>query len=163
MSKQVLIVLGAPNAPDGKLSKISRSRLDCCLKIYQPGNQIICTGGWGKHFNTAPEAHASYTAKYLINHGIPDDCFLPNALSENTVDDAVKVAAIISGMSDLKMTIITSDFHMPRAKLIFQHVLAGHSLDFVAAVSQLTDQEHERIISHENQAIDKIKKNGLYF
>ena len=163
MSKQVIVVLGAPNAPDGKLSKISRSRLDCCRNIFQPGYQIICTGGWGKHFNTAPEAHASYAVRYLINHGIPDSCFLPNALSENTVDDAVKVASIISRMNDLKMTIITSDFHIERVKLVFQEVLSGRDLDFVAAASHLSNQELELIMLHEKQAIQKIKKNGLYY
>ncbi len=68
MKKEVLIVLGSPNSPSGKLSDISLSRLNYCVNHYQPGNLILCTGGWGAHFNTSEHAHASLARQYLIEN-----------------------------------------------------------------------------------------------
>ena len=49
MEKEVLVVLGSPNSPSGELSDISKSRLDCCRKMFSKGQLILCTGGWGPH------------------------------------------------------------------------------------------------------------------
>ena len=32
-------------------------------KIHRKGDLILCTGGWGIHFNTGSEAHAVYAKK----------------------------------------------------------------------------------------------------
>ena len=163
MTKEVLIVLGAPNSPSGKLSKISKSRLDCCANQFSLGNLVLCTGGWGKHFNTSKEAHAIYAKRYLLKKGVLEESFLDIALSENTVDDAVKIRAIISGLENTKLTVITSDYHLERVKLIFGEVLKGFNTEYIGAPSFATHTELKQLIEHEHKAITKIKKNGLYF
>lgn len=119
MKKEVLIILGSPNSPSGKLSDISLSRLNYCVNHYQTGNLILCTGGWGAHFNTSEHAHASLAKQYLIENGILEAVFLDFALSGNTVEDAVKAKEILSKLDNIKLTIITSDYHVNRVKLIF--------------------------------------------
>lgn len=163
MIKEVLIVLGAPNSPTGKLSKISKSRLDCCVKLFSPGKFVLCTGGWGKHFNTSKEAHAIYAKRYLLKKGVSEENFLDNALSENTVDDAVKIASVISGLGELILTVITSDYHLERVKIIFEEVLKGLKIEYIGTQSQLTDKELKSLIEHERSAIAWINKNGLYY
>jgi len=163
MTKEVLIVLGAPNSPSGKLSEISKSRLDFCAKLFSPGKLILCTGGWGKHFNTSKEAHATYAQRYLIKKGVSNDSFLDIALSENTVDDAVKIASIISNLGDVILTVITSDYHLDRVQLIFEEVLKGFNIEYIGAPSLLEDHELDHLIEHERKAIEMINKNGLYF
>ena len=91
MKQEVLIVLGAPNSNSENLSLMSLSRLNFCKTRYAPGKLVLCTGGWGEHFNTTPRSHASYAKDYLLKIGFLEDDFLPNALSQNTVDDAVKI------------------------------------------------------------------------
>jgi len=163
MLKEVLIVLGAPNSPTGKLSKISKSRLDCCAKLFSPGKLVLCTGGWGRHFNISKEAHAIYAKRYLLKKGLTEDSFLDNALSENTVDDAVKVASIISGLGELSLTVITSDYHLDRVKIIFEEVLKGLKIEYIGTPSPLTDKELMPLIEHERKAIAAINKKGLYY
>ena len=97
MMVEILVVLGSPNSSKGKLSIMSKERLDFCLERFNNNMMILCTGGWGSHFNTTKEPHAYYTKNYLIKKGIPEDRFLENALSGNTVEDAVKTKEIISG------------------------------------------------------------------
>jgi uncharacterized SAM-binding protein YcdF (DUF218 family) len=162
-SLKILVVLGSPNSPEGKLSLVSHSRLDRCIEQYKPGIKIICTGGWGAHFNTSKYAHASLAKDYLMENGIPHEVFLENALSENTVDDAVKVKEIISNLNPVSITIISSDFHIERVKLIFEEILNAYKVNFIAVKSHFDQDKYEQLVMHEKRAIESIKKNGLYY
>lgn len=163
MKKDVLIVLGSPNSPTGKLSEISISRLNYCAKIYQRGNLILCTGGWGDHFNTSTNSHASYAKQYLIEKGLLEEDFLDFALSRHTVDDAVKIKLIIAELENIKLTIITSDYHLKRVKLIFKEILESYIMDFVGVESSMSQEEFDTAVLHENKAINSILLNGLYY
>ncbi len=163
MKKEVLIVLGSPNSPEGILSNISKSRLNCCLENYLEGKQILCTGGWGDHFNTTQSPHAEYSKTYLIKNGVSESAFLDFALSSNTVDDAVKIKPIIQNIENSYLTIITSDYHLERVKLIFNEVLKGFKMVFIGVKSNLDKELFDTLESHEKKAIQSIKENGLYY
>ena len=163
MKKEVLIVLGSPNSPSGELSNISKSRLDYCASLYSTGKLILCTGGWGKHFNTSSEAHAVYAKKYLVEKGVLECDFLDFALSENTVDDAIKIKKIISKLENLNLTIITSDYHLERVQLIFQEILKDFNFNCIGVQSNLEKDQLQRHMKHERKAINLIINNGLYY
>ena len=163
MKKEILIVLGSPNSLSGELSNISKSRLDYCANLYSPGKLILCTGGWGEHFNTTNEAHAVYAKRHLIEKGVLECDFLDFALSENTVEDAVKIKKIISKIESPKLTIITSDYHQERVQLIFNEILEGFHVSCTGVPSQLDKDQLQRLIKHERKAINLIIKNGLYY
>ena len=161
-SKEVLVVLGAPNSPEGELSEIAKSRLDGAASLYTEGKNILCTGGWGKHFNTAPLAHAIYARQYLLRRGIPEQAFLEVAPSANSVEDAVKSKIILSRLDNPLITIITSDFHLERAKLIFNEVLKDYTFQCIGVSSDFLDpEERARLIAHERSAMQNIIQYGL--
>ena len=162
MVKEILVVLGSPNYPTGELSGIAKSRLDYCKSIFTTEKLILLTGGWGKHFNITDFAHAAYAKDYLINKGIKESYFLEIALSKNTVDDAVKIKPIISKLEKIKLTIITSEYHLESVKLIFNEILRENHLEFVGVENCLKKDENY-LINHEKKAIDLILKNGLYY
>jgi hypothetical protein len=124
---------------------------------------VLCTGGWGKHFNTAKEAHAVYAERYLLSCGLPEDCFLPPALSGNTVDDAVKILPIIDKFGTVDLTVISSDYHLERVKLIFGEILSAYRIQYVGATCPLDEKELQPLVDHEQRAIATILKNGLYY
>lgn len=163
MKKEILIVLGSPNSPSGKLSDISIRRLNYCAKVYNKGGLILCTGGWGDHFNTSPKSHASLAKQYLLEKGLLEENFLDLALSGNTVDDAVKIKPIISELKNIKLTVITSDYHLKRVKLIFNEILECYTIDYIGVESVLTQEEYNALELHENKAINSILQNGLYY
>lgn len=163
MEKKILIVLGSPNSPTGKLSEISISRLNHCRDIYEEGNLVLCTGGWGPHFNTSNSAHAAHAKSYLIEQGLTEIDFLEFALSENTVDDAVKIKSIVSNKKNITLTIITSDYHIDRVKLIFNKILGEYKMKFVGVESKLEKEEYSTLVQHEKNAIKSIMENGLYY
>ena len=163
MNNDVLIVLGSLNTPSGKLSDIALSRLNHCNDIYEEGNLVLCTGGWGEHFNTSSIAHASYAKAYLVEKGLSEKVFLEFALSENTVDDAIKIKAIISKLENINLTVITSDYHLDRVKLIFEKILENHSMKFFGVECDLAKDQYDSLVQHEKKAIQAIMDNGLYF
>jgi len=163
MKKEVLIILGSPNSPSGELSDISISRLNDCVNRYQKGDFILCTGGWGAHFNISKSSHAALAKQYLIEKGILEEDFLEFALSGNTVDDAVKIKPIISKLEKSKLTIITSDYHLNRVKIIFNKILEHYTMDFIGVESSLDQEEYNALMQHEKNAINAIEQNGLYY
>jgi len=163
METEVLVVLGSPNSPTGELSDISKSRLDCCRSLFTKGQRVLCTGGWGAHFNTSDKPHAFYTKEYLLENGLSEEDFLEFALSKNTVDDAVQIKPILSNLENVKLSIISSDYHLERVKLIFNTILENYPIEFIGAKSKLSQEELRNLAYHEEQAIQSIKENGLYY
>ncbi len=161
---EVLVVLGSPNSPGGELSEIAKSRLDCVADLHDESKRILCTGGWGAHFNIAPKAHAIYAKAYLMKKGIPEHSFLEVALSSNTVEDAVKSKEILSRLDHPRISIITSDYHLERVKLIFNEILKGFKTQFIGVKSDfLNEDELNLLTAHEQAAIQSIIRNGLYY
>jgi len=163
MKKEILVVLGSPNSPSGELSAISKSRLDYCANLYSTGKLILCTGGWGEHFNTSREAHAFYAKRYLIEKGVPERDFLDFALSENTVDDAVKIKKIITKSENARLSIISSEYHLERVQLIFREILKGFDFRCIGVPDTLEKDQLQHLAAHEKAAIKLILKNGLYY
>jgi uncharacterized SAM-binding protein YcdF (DUF218 family) len=163
--KEVLIVLGSPNSAEGKLGNIAVDRLNYCYKIFdQDKNLILCTGGFGEHFNTAAQPHAQYACEYLMSHGIEKEYFMDIALSSNSVQDAVKSKQVLMNSgSDYSIKVITSDFHLERVKIIFESVLTGFEKNYFGVTHQMPIDERQKRIEHERKAINEIRKNGLYF
>ena len=161
---EVIVVLGSPNFPDGTLGPIALDRLQGCLSIYDPTqHKILCTGGFGDHFNTSPVAHANYLKDFLIQKGVPSAAFLPLALSSNTVEDAVMSKSILEEVEYKDLIIITSEYHVARVKFIFTEILKDFNLNFNAVTHHSIDDVLEPLIQHEKVVMDQLISNGLYY
>ena len=161
---EVIVVLGSPNFPDGTLGPIALDRLQGCLSIFNSQkHKILCTGGFGAHFNTSPVAHANYLKDFLILKGVPSTAFLPLALSSNTVEDAVMSKSILMKTVFKDLIIITSEYHVARVKFIFTEILKDFNLNFKAVTHHSIDDVLEPLIQHEKVAMDQLISNGLYY
>ena len=161
---EVIVVLGSPNFPDGTLGPIALDRLLGCLGIFDPTkHKILCTGGFGAHFNTSPVAHANYLKDFLIQKGVPSTAFLPLALSSNTVEDAVMSKSILKEVEYKNLLILTSEYHLARVKFIFTEILKDFNLSFNGVIHHSIDDVLEPLIQHEKVAMDLLNSNGLYY
>lgn len=161
---ELIVVLGSPNFPDGTLGPIAIDRLHGCMSIFDPEkHKILCTGGFGSHFNTSPFAHANYLKNFLIENSVPENAFLPLALSGNTVEDAVMSKLILKDYEFKDLLIITSEYHVARVKFIFSEVLIGFILSFKAVKHHSMDDILEPLIRHEKLAMDQLHLHGLYY
>lgn len=116
-----IVILGAPNDDQGTLSQIAISRCDIALTEWNKHSalKLICTGGIGEHFNTTSTAHAYYLKQYLMNKGVPETSFLALVESRFTFEDALLSKSVIDDNGITSVILVTSEFHLPRAKLVF--------------------------------------------
>jgi uncharacterized SAM-binding protein YcdF (DUF218 family) len=161
---EVIVVLGSPNFPDGTLGPIALDRLQGCLGIFDSSkHKILCTGGFGAHFNTSPIAHANYLKNFLIEKGVPPTAFLPLAFSSNTVEDAVMSLSILKDYEFKDLLIITSEYHLARVEFIFTEILKDFVLNFKTVTHHSMDDLLEPLIQHEKLAMQQLISNGLYY
>jgi uncharacterized SAM-binding protein YcdF (DUF218 family) len=156
--KCVVLTLGAPNDEAGNLSQIAIDRLNCVINIYKfnPEILIVCTGGFGKHFNTTNEAHASHAQKYLLGNGVKKENLAGIVLSRNTFEDFSLSRSVIEQIAPDLLIIITSDFHMERVKIIYEKKPICANYMFISATSKLPEKEMEKLLTHETNAIKRL-------
>ncbi len=162
--KNVIIVLGSPNSEKGRLGKLAIGRAKKCIEIFDSNKDfILCTGGFGSHFNKSQKPHFEYLKKYLIKNGISEHFFLPSASSSNTVEDATKSKAILQEFSITNATIITTKYHQKRVQLIFDEIIPNIVKNYVVTGNNLSEKALKKFEIHEEKAIEGILKNGLYY
>lgn len=159
-TKGIIVVLGSPNSDKGELSEIAINRLDQVFAFYKINEnyKILCTGGFGPHFNTTSLPHAKYAADYLMQRGVQADDILEFVISSNTIEDARKAQAVLQKYQAQNLVVITSDFHIERASIIFNSYLQDQNLIFVEATSTLDENRLEKLIKHERNAIKKLSE-----
>lgn len=159
----IIIILGSPNDERGNLSDIAISRLERGMQEYRQreGYKILCTGGFGEHFNTTDRPHAEYSTNYLLQNGIGETDILEIAESQNTAEDAVLAKPIVEKHGAKSLIIVSSDFHMTRVKHIFKKVFKEFDLIFCEAQSNLDEQRQKTLKNHEERELKKIKKSGI--
>jgi uncharacterized SAM-binding protein YcdF (DUF218 family) len=182
----VVIVLGAQNDAQGRLSPTALARAQGALNEYRrrPGATLLVTGGYGR-FNPAPRPHAHYMAVYLIEQGVDPDHILAQVESAHTVEDAALTCRLLgelvrSGHRDIPFTttenaflaeastdlsvgsiiVVTSEVHVPRARLIFEHFYDPAQLTFVGTPDAFSAKHLQKQNAHEVEQIARILQQG---
>ncbi len=161
--KGIIIILGSPNDEQGNLSDTAIGRLNKGLQEYRrhPGYKILCTGGFGEHFNTTDKPHACYAINYLLQQGLLEIDILEIAESQNTVEDALLSKPIIEKYNVTSLIIVSSDFHMLRVRYIFEKVYRGYHLTFSGTETDYNEERYEILRNHEKKELEKLKKKGI--
>jgi uncharacterized SAM-binding protein YcdF (DUF218 family) len=163
MTPGILIVLGSPNDEQGRLHSIALERCACALRLHRdnPEWRLLLTGGVGAHFNTTDRPHAWYLASYLMEHGVPNEALLSFALSKNTLEDASLSKPIAMASGARAAVVITSDYHLERARWVFQREFADTemSLLFCATTTDETRSEVDlaALRRHEREALQRLR------
>ena len=115
---EFVVVLGA-QVQGGGPSLTLKKRLDKTLEFMQehPDRTVIVSGGQGPD---EADTEASVMARYLIEHGADASRFIEEDKASNTRENlrfAAKLAEA-AGLDTSRVLIVTSDFHMCRAKYI---------------------------------------------
>lgn len=111
-SSSPIIVLGAQVNPDGTPSVQLTWRLEKALAEYQrhPRTIVVC----GAQGANEPATEASVMQAWLLERGVPPEDVLADENSFNTRQNiAGAIALLPEGTKEV--TIVTSDYHLPRA------------------------------------------------
>ena len=158
--RDIIFVLGSPNAADGELSPISVSRIECAIALQSdwPNSVVMATGGFGKHFNTTKLPHREHVHRKLSAYGARFSAAgAADLLSSNTVEDATMITAFTESRSCVSYAVVTSGFHLPRCRYIFA-CLATNGVEFFAAVDP--PDLNPEIERHEAVALAQLIAQG---
>lgn len=93
------------------------------IELYQAGKAplIIFTGGWFPYAPSAP-LEGDVSAGFAKALGVPAERILTTGRVVNTIEESVEVAKIVKGRTPRisKILLVTSAFHMPRARTLFE-------------------------------------------
>jgi len=98
---------------------------------------IVFTRGVVPWSNAVPEGE--YAKKIAVSLGINEDQILLSDISKNTEEEALSIKKILK--NDLNIVLVTSAFHMPRAKFIFEKndfIVHPYPVDFKYNISNIT-------------------------
>ena len=157
----LIIVLGAQNDAQGRLSAMALARAQGALEVYRrrTGSRLVVTGGYGR-FNPAPLPHAHYLAAHLIAQGVDPDHILARVESAHTVEDAALARKYLAPLFVHSICVVTSDVHVPRARLIFEHFFRPALLVFIGTPDAVSPQRLRELRAHENEQIERIRRQG---
>jgi hypothetical protein len=155
----VLILFGNENDKEGNLSPIAQSRCDLAISILhaKPDMKALPTGAFGAYFNTSDQAHGQILTDYLVKQGISPDRILPFTNTAGTIEDIMSARKVLVDHEAESVTLVTSDFHMPRVEFIARRVLTGFNLTFEESASPVSPAEIEKRRTNEERGLKKTK------
>lgn len=161
--KGIIIVLGSQNDTRGKLSPNSKNRVDRAIEKLKKnsGYKLLLTGGFGK-FNLTDKPHAEYLKKYALEKGVSKNDIVGIVESGNTVEDAYLAKPILDKYKPEKVFVSTSNFHLPRARYIFEKILEGYKIKFLGSKEDTNFLLLKKLRLHEKMALAAMKITGIY-
>ncbi len=161
--KGMIVVLGSPNTEDGELTSVGEERCGLAAAEYakRPGWKLLLTGGYGAHFNITDQPHAAYAKAYLVKRGIPKEAIVEFAESSNTLEDAALAKAIVLKHGVREVVVISSDYHLDRARTIFERAFADTDIGMSFAGSQTDEKacgfDLAAQRAHEREALARLR------
>lgn len=119
-------LLPVPSASGRTMEWLDADRFNGGLELYRAGKakRLIFTGGISPWDDKAPPEGVILKSAALSN-GIPERDILVSGPAVNTEEEATAVKKLLDGKRP-DILLVTSAFHMPRAKAIFER--AGYSV-----------------------------------
>jgi len=162
---EIIVVLGSPNTDRGELMSIALERCAQAVWVYRahPEAGLLLTGGFGPHFNITDRPHAHYLKQHLMSLGVPEEAFLPFALSRNTIEDAALSYPVARAHGAQRAIVVTSDYHEARARYLFEQVYCDIALEFSICITDEAncDIDLASLKAHEKAALERLKASGF--
>lgn len=111
------------------------------LELYQSGKAKLLIFTRGKMpWTVAQESEGDALWRAAVERNIPPDSILLTAEVSNTREEAAAVRKLMGGR-DSKIILVTSAFHMPRAKMVFEReglTVLPYPVDFKVLMKKTT-------------------------
>ena len=140
-----IVVLGGGVTTDGRPTRISETRVARAVELYKAGiaPRLILSGRCGLSESEPAVTEAAAMAAWARERGVPDDALLLEDVARDTLGNAYFVREQFLGPNGwTSVRVVTSDFHLSRAALVFRKVLGSrYDFSFVSAASGLSPRE----------------------
>ena len=142
-----VIVLGGDVTNDGSITQFGRTRMDKALDLYHERKVVKIIVGGGAVNPRVAKSEARTMYEYALRNGVPESDIITEERASSTVGNAYYVKTSILEPNGWRNNIvITSDFHMTRAKQVFSKVLGeGYVTAYLASGQELSPIEVVKI------------------
>lgn len=128
-----VVVLGAGSHPSGglrteaELSGTTYSRLYNGVKVFKQSDANLL-GLCGGRSKGSPESDAEVMKALAVYMGVPSEKILAETQSGNTVENAVRLVALLPAEGNRCIGLVTSATHMLRAEKVFRKQFPDHTI-----------------------------------
>lgn len=128
MKFDVIVVLAGGITDQGTLPEGVMKRILVAKKFYDTkrSSKILMSGKWSAYWDHIPpkKTEAELMADYALSLGIPKKAILTEENSQNTFQNAFYISKLfLEPNSWKKVVVITTSYHLPRARKIFTDLL----------------------------------------
>ena len=74
-------------------------------------------------------AEANLLAAQAISAGVPPKCIVIEDQAQNSIENALNCLPVVQKSDISHIVLVTSDYHMPRCRLLFELVLQGTGIE----------------------------------
>ncbi|KXK26387.1 MAG: hypothetical protein TR69_WS6001000390 [candidate division WS6 bacterium OLB20] len=125
-----LVIASGGLNPEGSLAPWTQRRADRAIELFNTESyEWVIPASRGTVYKDPPLVDGSpldeavAMAHYLIEHAIPAEKILTENLSRDTIGNALFTRLLFTDPLGIKnLTVVTSDFHMPRTRTLFEWV-----------------------------------------
>jgi uncharacterized SAM-binding protein YcdF (DUF218 family) len=140
-----IVVLGGGVRPDGTLPPVASRRVERAVELFEGGiaPRMILSGRCGLTAEEPAVTEAAAMAAYAAAFGVPAAALLLEEDAKDTLGNAYFTwARFLEPNEWTSIRVVTSDFHLSRAALVFRKILGpGYDFSLVAAPSGLSPRE----------------------
>lgn len=155
----LILPMNGGNDKNGVVSGKYEMRLLGALEVYNknPNSKILVQGGFG-HFNTTAHSSAYYGSRHLMDKGVDEsDLFVKHATS-STVEEALSARRFVQSYPAENICVVTSNFHLERTQLIFEHFFASEQMQFVGTPDGVSPDELAKWKTHEAEGLALLRE-----
>lgn len=159
----VLILLGNENDENENLNEIAEERVAVAVELLSGDYadwDVLPTGGFGHHFNVSNTPHGQLITRALETKGIASERIWPHTDTSGTISDAYAARRRIDQHGSIhRVCVVTSEFHMARAKYIFSRVFSHVDLSFRCAPNpaSFSNVDLERVVASESKKLENTR------
>ncbi|KAL3131399.1 hypothetical protein ABBQ38_007712 [Trebouxia sp. C0009 RCD-2024] len=146
MNKAV-VVLGCKPDTD-RLTERAAAASQAWTALREQHAFLICSGYASQ---AGLPAEANLLAAQAVSAGVPISCIIIEDKAQNSIENALNCLPILLSKSVQHVVLVTSDYHMPRCRLLFelvlQHTFIG--LSWAEAYSEVSNLERSQLMQQE--------------
>jgi uncharacterized SAM-binding protein YcdF (DUF218 family) len=145
---KAIVVLGSGVDMHGRLPPQAAARVEKAVSLWKRAKDahLVMSGRWS--FLTMavfPKTEAQAMKDQAVKLGVPARAIALEEESRDTLGNAYYVKKVLARHGWKEVTVITSDYHLPRTKYIFPRILGpGYRLRYAAAPSRLPAAERRQ-------------------
>lgn len=161
-----LVILGGGVDENEEITPHSRLRHDVAVKLYADYDYIICSSykTYKEKAKNQVKSEALAGKEYLVKNGVNPKKILLEEKSKDTFSNAYYTRELTNDLkfNITKITVVTSKFHMPKTKVVFDIVFPKNEfdIDYIESENGKIDPlELQNRILNEKEVISFYKKH----